>query len=378
MNSADSPTASTVTREASPGIKTVSLKSSGIEELLITVDLRDVDQAQATRDAMDILRDKGATIVTQTIFSPMGSDNASVTAVKEAVGLCDWPLTWVDSGHKKGSPLGGMYIHAVCGVEVSRLTLNGRTVGSVFSDGSVKFCYLGDLWSSNSDDSRTEQAQQTFDMMEEAVKLAGMDFSNVVRTWLYLDELLQWYDPFNRVRDEFFKVRGVFDALVPASTGISGANPAGAAMIATAMAIEAIDDSVSAEALASPLQCPALEYGSSFSRAVAVDQARCHRISVSGTASIEPGGKTVYLDDVPGQIDLTMRVVAAILAQRNVDWSNVTRAIAYFKCAEYYQDYVKYCSENNIPDMPVIITENDVCRHDLLFEIELDTVVPPV
>jgi enamine deaminase RidA (YjgF/YER057c/UK114 family) len=351
------------------------LKSSNIEELFITADLQGRDIAEVTRNAMDVVNSRNATVVTQIVFAPMGEGNASVAAMKEALEDCDWPLTWVDSGHRKGSELGGMHIHAVSGVEVQRLTMEGRTVGSVFQDDSARFCCLGDLWSGDQAADRTEQAKQTFDMMESAMELAKMDFSNVARTWLYLDELLQWYDPFNSIRDGFFRKRGVFDDLVPASTGISGANPAGAAMIATAMGVQPLNGSVRAEALPSPLQCPALEYGSSFSRAVELRQPHHSRITVSGTASIEPGGDTVYLDDAPKQIDLTMRVVEAILAQRDMNWSNVTRAIGYFKDARYYQDYVKYCDDNGIPNMPIIITENDVCRHDLLFEIELDAIV---
>ena len=366
--------ASTVNRETTPGMYTASLKSSSIEELFITADLRGKDLARTAQNAMDVVKSKNATVVTQTVFAPMGANNASVTAMKEIIGQCDWPVTWVDSGHRKGSELGGMHIHAVGGTEVERITLADRTVGSVFQDDSTRYCYLGDLWSNDQSASRTGQAEQTFAMMETAIELAGMDFSNIVRTWLYLDELLQWYDPFNRVRDDFFRKRGVFDDLVPASTGISGANPAGSAMIASAMGIQPLNGSVRASALPSPLQCPALKYGSSFSRAVEVRQPHCNRITVSGTASIEPGGKTAYPGDVPGQIDLTMRVVEAILAQRDMNWSNATRGIAYFKSASYHQDYVKYCDENGIPDMPVIITENDVCRHDLLFEIELDAI----
>ena len=375
MDSTDSPTAATVNRETTPGIHTVSLKSSSIEEFFITADLRGKDLAEVTRNAMGVVKDKNATVVTQTVFAPMGQDNSSVSVLKEAIDDCDWPLMWIDSGHRKGSPLGGMHIHAVSGADVERITLADRTVGSVFQDDSARYCYLADLWSDNQQASRTEQAEQTFDMMEAAIKLGGMEFSNIVRTWLYLDELLQWYDPFNKVRDDFFRRRGVFDALVPASTGISGANPADAAVNAGAMGIQVLNDSVTAAPLPSPLQCPALEYGSSFSRAIELSQPHCKRVVVSGTASIEPGGKTVYLDDVPGQIDLTMRVVFAILESRGAAWSDVTRAIAYFKCDRYHQDYVKYCDDNGIPDMPTIITENDICRDDLLFEIEVDALV---
>lgn len=376
MDSNDLPSADTVTRETTPGMQTVSLKSSSVEELFITADARDRDIAEVLQNALSVVKGKDATVVAQTVFASMGQDNASVTAGKEAVGDRDWPITWVDSGHRKGSPLGGTQIHAVIGADVERITLDDRPVGSIFQDDSTRYCYLGDLWSKNIDASRTEQARQTFDMMEAAIRLGGMEFSNIVRTWLYLDELLQWYDPFNRVRDDFFQERGVFDALVPASTGISGANPGGAAVIATAMGVQKLNESVETTALPSPLQCPALKYGSSFSRAVELSQPHCKRIIVSGTASIEPGGDTVYLDDAPGQIDLTMRVVHAILESRGASWSDVTRAIAYFQSRKYHQDYVKYCGENGIPDMPAIITENDICRDDLLFEIELDAIVP--
>jgi enamine deaminase RidA (YjgF/YER057c/UK114 family) len=366
--------ASIVNRETMPGMHIVSLKSSNVEEVFITVDLRTRDIAQAVRETMAVVNGKDAVIVTQTVFAPMGPDNESVSVMKGVLGDCDWPVTWIDSGHRKGSDLAGMHIHAVSGADVERISKDGRVIGSVFHDDSTRFCYLGDLWSSDESATRTKQAQQTFEIMEAAMELAQMDFSNIIRTWLYLDELLQWYDPFNRVRDDFFRQRGVFDDLVPASTGISGANPAGAAMIATALGIQPLNGSVRASALPSPLQCPALEYGSSFSRAVELRQPDCSRITVSGTASIEPDGDTVYLDDAPKQIDLTMRVVEAILAQRDMNWANVTRAIGYFKCAEYYEDYVQYCRQNGIPDMPIIITENDVCRHDLLFEIELDAI----
>ena len=374
MDSTDSPTAATVNRETTPGIHTVSLKSSSIEEFFITADLRGKDLAEVTRNAMGVVKDKNATVVTQTVFAPMGQDNSSVSVLKEAIDDCDWPLMWIDSGHRKGSPLGGMHIHAVSGADVERITLADRTVGSVFQDDSARYCYLADLWSDNQQASRTEQAEQTFDMMEAAIKLGGMEFSNIVRTWLYLDELLQWYDPFNRVRDDFFRCRGVFDALVPASTGISGANPAGAAVIAGALAVEPLNNSMNISAVPSPLQCPALKYGSSFSRAIEISLPSYSRVMVSGTASIEPGGKTVYLDDVPGQIDLTMQVVKAILAQRDMTWSDVTRGIAYFKSDDFYQAYEDYCRGEDMPDMPMIITENDVCRHDLLFEIELDAI----
>jgi len=374
MDSTDTPGTADINRELESGMHTVSLEACGIRELFITVDLRIGSLPEMFRAAMDVVERNDATVVSQMVFAPMGEGNSACAELKQTAGEIGWPLTWIDSGHRGGSPLAGMQIHAVSGTDIGRITLFGRPVASLFRDEHARYCCVGDLWADNRLASRTEQAQQTFDMMETVVKLADMDFSNVVRTWLYLDRLLEWYGPFNEVRDGFFRRRGVFDALVPASTGISGANPGGAAVAAAAFAVEPLNDAMNISAVPSPLQCPALTYGSSFSRAIEMSLPNYSRVLVSGTASIEPGGETAYVDDVPAQVDLTMRVVKAILEQRDMTWSDVARAIAYFKSDDFYQAYEDYCRSEDVPDMPTIITENDVCRHDLLFEIELEAI----
>jgi len=376
MDGSDMHGAANINREVDSGMHTVSLEACGIGELFITADLRAGSLPEMHRAAMEAVEQNAATVVSQMVFAPMGEGNSARAEFERDAGDIDWPVTWIDSGHHAGSPLGGMQIHAVSGAKVDRIACADRPAASVYSDAHARYCCIGDLWAADQSGSRTQQAEHTFDMIEAVVKLADMDFANVVRTWFYLDELLEWYGPFNEVRDAFFRRRGVFDALVPASTGISGANPSGAAVAAAAFAVESLNGSMEITALPSPLQCPALEYGSSFSRAVEISLPEYSRVMVSGTASIEPGGDTAYVDDVPAQVDLTMRVVKAILRQREMGWPDVTRAIAYFKSDDFHRAYEDYCRGEDMPDMPTIITENDVCRHDLLFEIELEAIAP--
>ena len=69
-----------------------------------------------------------------------------------------------------------------------------------------------------------------------------------------------------------------------------------------------------------------------------------------------------------------MRVVHEILKSRNMNWPDTSRAIAYFKDINEAPLLEKYCRANGLPDLPVAISHADVCRHDLLFEIELDAV----
>ena len=131
-------------------------------------------------------------------------------------------------------------------------------------------------------------------MMEAALRLAGMDFSHVVRTWLFLDEILAWYRELNQARDAFFTSRGVYDGLVPASTGIGARNPAGTAVVAELLAVQPKSSRVRIRSVPSPLQCPALQYHSSFSRAVEVAQPDHRRLFISGTASIGPDGRSAH------------------------------------------------------------------------------------
>jgi enamine deaminase RidA (YjgF/YER057c/UK114 family) len=207
--------------------------------------------------------------------------------------------------------------------------------------------------------------------MEIALVEHGMTLSNIVRTWLYLDKILDWYGPFNQVRTEIFTQRGVFSKGVPASTGVGATNPYGAAVIASAWAVEPFSSGLQIREVASPLQCAAHSYGSCFSRAMELVTPTHRNLLVSGTASIGQNGRSLRARDLLGQVNLTMEVVKAILNSRNMGLKNATRAVAYFKRIADAPVLTTWCCENNVA-LSVIVVEADICRDELLFEIELD------
>lgn len=311
-------------------------------------------------------------IVRQDVFGIVGAPDGVDREKLHRLSGGDWPVTWVEDGTGNGCPVAGIQVQAVEGVEVKPVKLRGRTIGAVFEDDSARYCVLGSLGPEGARSSRVSQARATFDAIEQALELVGMDFSQVYRTWFYLDEILDWYDEFNQIRNRFFRERKVFDGLVPASTGVGGSNAAGTAVVADLLAVAPKSDSVQLEAIPSPLQCPALEYGSSFSRAVEMRLPGQQRVYVSGTASIAPEGETVHIGDVDQQVRASMDVVAAILDSRQLGWNDVTRVIGYFKNGEDTSAFGRYCREHELPDLPAVIAKNDICRDDLLFEIELD------
>ena len=138
----------------------------------------------------------------------------------------------------------GMQICAVEGVNARAIEFNGRSAGVFYEDEYAEYAVLGGLSPRDRTAGRTEQTLDVFRQMEEALNRAGMDFSHVVRTWFYNNRLLDWYEEFNRARDTFFESRGVFDRLVPASTGIGSGNRENAALSARVFAIRPKGDRV--------------------------------------------------------------------------------------------------------------------------------------
>lgn len=283
-----------------------------------------------------------------------------------------WPVTWLEGHDSPHGLANGFQLWAVAGCDVEPVVHRGRIVGSRFEDDEAAYCVIGDLRPGDSSRPRADQAREVFDAMIEVLDQCGMCFDQVARTWLYLDHILDWYDDFNVVRNRFFEQHGIFDRLVPASTGIGCAHPAGSAMVAKLLAIRPKDGSISS--VESPLQCPATDYRSAFSRAVEVDLPSHRQLYVSGTASIEPGGRTIHVDDTPAQIDLTMRVVQAILESRGMDWGDVTRAIAYLRHNDERPLLTDWLESRRLLGMPMVVVQSDVCRDDLLYEIEVDAI----
>lgn len=283
------------------------------------------------------------------------------------------PQLWLCGGTGELPPVYQRLV--VEGVEPRLIRRHGNTVGVCYEDTYAQYCLLTGVLPPDLSASREAQTQAVFEGIEEALTDADMTFANVARTWLYMDRILDWYDPFNRTRDLFFRSRKVYDGLVPASTGIGSANLCGAAITACAIAVKPkVPGSVTVEAIPSPLQCAALQYGSSFSRAVEIGTPEYRTLMVSGTASIEPGGATAHVDDVKQQIQLTMDVVEAILVSRGMGWSDATRAVMYLKRASYLEVWQSWLKAHRLESLPLLTIEADVCRDDLLVELEVDTV----
>lgn len=290
------------------------------------------------------------------------------------MGDVGWPLTWVQGDACRSGQVYSSQILSIAGTELTPVRLDGELVGYRYEDEFAVFCQLSSLKPADTKASREAQARSLFERMAAALGEAGMEFTDTVRTWLYLDRLLEWYDEFNGVRTTFFKEQRVFDKMVPASTGIGAANPWEAAVLADLLAVKPKGPDCRIEAVASPLQCPALDYRSSFSRAVELAFPTHRQLMVSGTAGIDAQGASAHLGDTAAQIDLTMQVVGEILKSRGMEWADLSRGIAYFKNRGDVILWEDWVARNGLPRFSLAISHADVCRRELLFEIEVDAV----
>jgi enamine deaminase RidA (YjgF/YER057c/UK114 family) len=316
-----------------------------------------------------------AEVLSVMLYGSLAAREATEKAMVEALGAVSWPITWVEGASCNGAPLAGVQVFAITGAPVTRVRLGNRVVASVYEDGGARHCLLGGFGPNSVALRAPAQVQQMFGNLECALDLAGFELADVVRTWFYNDDILAWYGDFNRVRTEHYSTVKWRTGSIPASTAVSGKNPAGAALAVAAWAMRPIEGKGRATEIGSPLQCPAPAYGSSFARAMEIDSGGSRRLLVSGTASIHPGGATAWVGDPEKQIALSMDVIAAILETRGMTFNDVTRATAYFQQPQYAQYFDRWCQQRELRRMPAVYVHCDICRDDLLFELELDACV---
>jgi len=365
----------TLSRVSVPGLEGVSISRAGIEEDHLTVcPLPEEPLASTFRRASEAVLESEAKVVKMDVLGALAEHPTGIRCLEEAFGVVEWPVTWVEGGSCGRSVIAGIQIQAVRRAAVETVLLSDRPAGRVFEDEEARYCILGNITPDDASADRGTQARQVLEKLETALGLAGMGITDVIRTWFHIDRILQWYPEFNVQRTRFFEEKGVFDALVPASTGIGAANPDSAALLAGAVALKPRSSAVSVRKVGSPMQCEATAYGSSFTRAVEVVSSDLRRVLVSGTASINRDGNTVHEGDVRGQIGLTLEVVSKMLAPLGMGLSDATRAVAYFKNradADLLEDFIPRGGGNRLP---LLTAHDEICRDDLLFELEVDAV----
>jgi enamine deaminase RidA (YjgF/YER057c/UK114 family) len=287
----------------------------------------------------------------------------------------------------EASAIAGIQVWAVQAKErpaVRPLLVEGQAVGRKFCYRDICYVSVASLGPGRDAEKGRKLENHAISMFKEANRILaahGLKYRDVARTWIYLPKLLSWYGEFNSARRRAYRELGLMDgekpAWLPASTGIQGDCPLGRECMMDFLAVSRREGStLEMQMLGSPRQCEAFQYGSSFSRAVELRDEFVSRMYVSGTASIDEQGKTAHVGDLENQIRHTLLAVRELLASRNHDFSDIAHCVAFLKRPEYATAFRSVAEEEGLDHRNVIETAADICRPELLFELEAMTVKP--
>jgi 2-iminobutanoate/2-iminopropanoate deaminase len=135
---------------------------------------------------------------------------------------------------------------------------------------------------------------------------------------------------------------------------------------------------VSKKAITAPIVLnEASEYGSAFTRGLRVDlPGGVSHLLISGTASVGPGGETLYPGDFRAQLWRTYHNITKLLESEGATWHDIVRTTCYIRDIE--RDYAEFNSIRNefftalgLDPFPASTgIQARICRSDLLVEIE--------
>jgi enamine deaminase RidA (YjgF/YER057c/UK114 family) len=341
-----------------------------ITEFFIDTQCKTTDNSvNALANLFNFLQDTGANAANIRIYATDNLVSAILKYYGDKLNDLACPVTWISQPDKEMVFPLSFQVHAVSGIQVQPLIFGNKKLGCSLACAHADYAYLHIL-PENKNATNFDQAIVVFNQMQCALNSIGLDFSNTLRTWLFVNDILSWYEQLNKARDNFYARHGIFNKLVPASTGIGLANPAGCALTTELFAVRPKNGTIRIEKVTSPMQCEALDYKSSFSRATKLTSPGHSRMYISGTASIAQNGDTLFLDDTANQIEMTLKVADALIKNGGMAWLNTVLAMVYFKNNKDFSLFDECCKRFSI-DIPHVKIQADICRHDLLFEIEM-------
>ncbi|HEX5068137.1 MAG TPA: Rid family hydrolase [Myxococcota bacterium] len=210
-----------------------------------------------------------------------------------------------------------------------------------------------------------QQTLAMFGVAEELLQQAGMEFRDVVRTWIHLREIDRDYADLNRARRAFFESRGIEPA--PASTGVGGGPvPAGHDLCLGVYAVRAAARTV----MSTSLLNDAASYGADFERGIRLAETNKVALHVSGTASIDAAGRTAHPLDFEAQATRMLQNVSDLLAGQGAGFADVVSAITYLRHPADAGRLRNKLREAGFEGFPHALVAAPLCRPDLLCETE--------
>jgi enamine deaminase RidA (YjgF/YER057c/UK114 family) len=355
---------------------------------LVASVIDEVDAATAARalyaTIAGVLYDKRMKIVQERIFGSLSKEAAVLRERKAALSEQhipeDGPFTYVEGNPPWGEGIAGVIIRAVFANDVWTIMDGENPCGRGWIRNGSTYLMLQNIQGQAG--TRSGQVRAMLDRAQGILRRNGATYKDVARTWLYISKILDWYPDFNKARSEKYGEFGIMPGpgdsrlLLPASTGIGADMPSGAAASMDLLAVVENGHMTSpVKKLTSRKQLDAFRYGAAFSRGAVIEEDNVSLIQVSGTAAIDEHGVSLYPGDIRSQINCTFDKIESLLGQEGAGLADICAATVFVKLPEHAEIYWRMATDRGLADFPAVCVVADVCREELLFEIDAEAVV---
>jgi enamine deaminase RidA (YjgF/YER057c/UK114 family) len=363
--------------------------------LTISITDKDADPEKTTEEIYsriaEILTASSSQMIHERCFAKVELQRQILQARDRALGKhhhqCNTPVTFVEGESCVENAIAGIQIralHPASGTAIRTISEDGIPKGRAWNINGSTFYMLQSIDGGNTNgvghSNKNAQSEAMFHQAERLLRAQGSAFQDVVRTWIYISDILDWYDDFNTVRNQCYSEYGFIrnaeqvqpeEIYLPASTGIEGRNPLGRAAVMDVLAVHNSPHSTTkVRPIHGTIQKSPYRYGSAFSRAVVIEDAQSKLILLSGTASIDDEGRSVFVGDPAAQMKQTMNVVSALIAPEGATLRDLCEATVFLKRRQDFSTFQKIAEETGISNAPSVPVVADVCRDELLFEID--------
>ncbi len=194
---------------------------------------------------------------------------------------------------------------------------------------------------------------------------------HAVRTWFYVYDIDADYAALVEARKRHFNSIGLTaDTHYIASTGIAGR--VASAKCRVSLDAYAVSNLAPTQVkyLSAPQHLgPTHLYGVTFERGTCVAYGDRSHVFISGTASIDPSGKTLHIGDIRLQCQRALENTEALLADAGGGLNDLAQLIAYVRDPADGSLVAEFLNQN-CPNVPRVIVKAPVCRPNWLVEIE--------
>jgi len=119
----------------------------------------------------------------------------------------------------------------------------------------------------------------------------------------------------------------------------------------------------------------------SFSRGMRVEMDGCDMLFISGTASVDERGRSLFPGDIRRQARRSFENITGLLESEGADWHDIVRTTCYIADFRWYDAFNEirnsFYARQRLGTLPAsTCIEARLCRPELLVEIEVIAIVP--